>query len=342
MIEFFDATLAPILASTLRSATPLIIAALAGLLCERSGIVNIALEGKMLGAAFMGFAVSFASGSPYIGLLAAVAFGLFLAALHAIATVSLKGDQVVSGVAINMLAAGLTAFLYRSLFKNADSGALQNARAERFFPVNWPGAEAIAEVPLIGSLYSQVLSGHVFFIYLALLLVPLIWWLLYRSRFGLRLRACGDAPEAADTTGVSVVRMRYTAVLLAGLLCGLAGAYLTLSQAGDFKPNMTASRGYIALAALIFARWRPVATLFSCLLFGFFTALSDRLQSVSFAEWITDPNAVEQRLLAFADAAGSEFFNALPYALTVVALALFAGRAIAPRALGTPYSKERG
>ncbi|MGB0717984.1 MAG: ABC transporter permease [Alphaproteobacteria bacterium] len=309
--------------STLRTSAPLILAGLAGLFCERSGIVNIALEGKMLVAAFAAFMVS-ATLVPIMpsiaaacaGLAAGLVVGGLMALIHGASTITFRGDQVVSGVAINLLAAGMTTFLYRNLIEATNKRNLMEGGSEL----------AAGEFSGYGLEY--------LFVVLALLAVPLVWWVTWHTRFGMRVSAVGEAPEAADTAGISVVSTRYKAVLISGLLCGIAGASLVLTGAGKFGPDMTANRGYIALAALIFARWRPVATLGSCLLFGFFTALSDRVGSYQF-------NFDDAGWLYYVEEGLGNFFLALPFILTVVALALFAGRAVAPRAIGTPYIKER-
>ncbi len=319
----FGSDLLGLLLATLRTSAPLILAGLAGLFCERSGIVNIALEGKMLVSAFAAFMVSavLASTLPDVaaasaGVAAGLVVGGLMALIHGASTITFRGDQIVSGVAINLLAAGMTTFLYRNLIETTNKRNLAE------------GGSELAAGQFTGFGLDYI------FVVLALLAVPLAWWITWHSRLGMRVSAVGEAPEAADTAGISVVRTRYQAVLISGLLCGIAGASLVLTGAGKFGPDMTANRGYIALAALIFARWRPVATLGSCLLFGFFTAVSDRVSSYQFnlesAGWLY---YVEQGL--------ANFFLALPYILTVVALALFAGRAVAPKAIGLPYVKER-
>ena len=332
--------------ATLRMSTPLILAALAGLFCERSGIVNIALEGKMLAAAFAAFYVSalIAPVAPdltaaFIGLGVGILVGAIMALIHGASTITFRGDQVVSGVAINLLAAGMTTFLFRNLIEATNKRNLAEGGSE-LAAGQFSGG--ILDFEWVSNFASnlgltwifEIVSWDYIFVIIALAAVPLVWWITWHTRFGMRVSAVGEAPEAADTAGISVFRTRYMAVLIAGLLCGIAGASLVLTGAGKFGPDMTANRGYIALAALIFARWRPVASLGSCLLFGFFVALSDRFDSFQFglddAGWLY---YVEQGL--------SNFFNILPYLLTVIALALFAGRAVAPRAIGIPYSKER-
>ena len=311
--------------ATVRVSAPLVLCATAGLVSERSGIIDISLEGKMLGAAFAAAAAAAVTGSAWIGLTAALATGLMLALLHGCACITHNGNQVVSGVAINILMSGLTVTLGIAWF--AQGGQTPTLPAEaRFRPLTWPGAELIGEVPVLGTLYVELLSGHNLLVYLAFLTVPLTWWLVYRTRFGLRLRAVGENPLAVDTAGISVVFLRYRAVLCAGLLSGVAGAYLSTAQNSAFVREMTAGQGYIALAAMIFGKWRPVPAMGACLLFGFLDAVAVRLQGVR---------------IPYLGEVPVQFIQALPYVLTVVLLAGFIGRAVAPRAIGVPYVKER-
>ena len=324
MEEFF--TMVVLIAdATLRVATPLILAALAGLFAERSGVVDIALEGKLLGAAFAAATVAAVSNSAWLGLAAGIGFSVTLAMIHAYACVTHKGDQVVSGMAINILVAGLGPTLAFAWFRIGG----QTPRVEgsgRFHPWHWPGAEAVENAPILGGLYSELISGHNMFVYLALLTVPLTAWIVYKTRFGLRLRAVGESPEAVDTAGISVDWMRYQALIVTGVLCGVAGTYLSIAQNASFLRNMSAGQGFIALAALIFGKWRPWPTMFACFLFAFTDAVQTRLQGVDIPGIGVIP---------------VQFIQALPYALTVILLAGFVGKAIAPRASGLPYIKER-
>ena len=314
-----------VLDSTLRLSAPLMLAALAGLFSERSGIIDIGLEGKMLGAAFAAAATAAITGSPWAGLAAGIAASVLLALVHGYACITHRGNQVVSGVALNILVSGLSAVLGIAWF--AQGGRTPQLSAEaRFLPLEWPGAAALREVPVVGSLYGELLSGHNLIVYLAFLAVPAVVFALYRTRFGLRLRAAGENPESVDTAGISVPGLRYRAVLCTGVACGLAGTYLSLAQSAGFIRDMTAGKGYIALAALIFGKWRPVPAMFACLLFGFLEAVAIRLQGAD----VPGVGAVPVQLV-----------QALPYILTVVLLAGFIGRAIPPRALGVPYVKER-
>lgn len=313
------------LAATIRMATPLIFCAMAGLFSERSGVIDIGLEGKMLAAAFAAATVAAEMGSPTIALLAAVVVAVLLSLVHGFACITHRGDQVVSGVAINITAAGLTVVLGHAWYARGGNTP-DLAPDQRFMPITLPGAEALRDVPLIGQVYFHIISGHSLLTYAAVALVPLVWFILYRTRFGLRLRAAGEAPAVVDTAGIPVLRLRYTAVMIAGLLCGFAGTFLSISQNATFQKEMTAGRGFIALAAMIFGKWRPWPAFFACLLFGFLDAIAIRLQGVA----VPGLGQVPVPLI-----------QALPYIFTVVLLAGFIGKAVAPKALGLPYIKER-
>jgi simple sugar transport system permease protein len=287
--------------------------------------VDIGLEGKMLFAAFAAAATGAVSGSTTLALLAAIGVAVALSWMHGLACVSHQGDQVVSGVAINIIAAGLTVVLGIAWFAQGGQTPPVTA-AVRIQPLFPQLSAELAGVPLLGALLGEGLLGHNAMVYLALALVPLSWWLLFKTRFGLRLRAVGENPQMVDAAGVSVTRLRYTALTVNGMLCGLAGSYLVLAQSASFSPNMTAGRGFMALAALIFGRWQPVGALWACLLFGLLDAAAIRLQGVAL------PMIGEVPVQAI---------QALPYVLTVVLLAGFIGKAVAPKALGRPYAKER-
>ena len=318
-----------IVASTLRVSVPLILCALAGVICERSGVVDLGLEGKMLFTAFATASVGVATGSLALALAAAIAVGVALSMLHGYACVSHGGDQVVLGMAITMTAAGLTVVLGIAWF--AQGGQTpplpEGVRLERWFV---GAGEAVAQVPLVGRAIGLALFGHNLMVYGTGALVAGVWWLLYRTRFGLRLRAAGENPTMVDAAGVSVQRLRYQALALNGVLSSLAGAYLVLAQNPSFSPNMTAGRGYMALAALIFGKWNPVGALWACLLFGFLDAVAIRLQGVELPASLFGGGAVPVQAI-----------QALPYLLTVVLLAGFIGHAVAPAALGRPYVKDR-
>lgn len=318
-------TLLQVLDSTMRLATPLLLACLAGLFSERAGIFDIGLEGKMLAAAFLSAAIAYTSGSAWLGLLAGIGASLVLSGIHGLASITFRGNQLISGVAVNFLAAGLTVVVAQSWFgQGGRTPQLQGAA--RFDPITLPFADAIRDVPVIGPIYYELISGHTALVYIALLMVPLSWWVLYATRFGLRLRAVGENPAAVDTAGVSVIGLRYAAVAICGVLCGIAGAYLATALQAGFVKDMSAGRGYIALAALIFAKWRPWYALYACLLFGFLQALALR------------PDVI-QGALGFK--VNAQLLDVLPYILTVIILAGFVGKAIPPRAGGEPYVKER-
>jgi ABC-type uncharacterized transport system permease subunit len=296
MSELFTIAL---LFSTMRTATPLLLAALGGLYSERAGIINIALEGLMLAGAFTAAAVTHYTGSPWIGLLAGIGAGMLVAAIHAVACIRFNADQVVSGTAINILMTGVPAMLSGALFLSSGSTP------------QIPKDDLIPWTPVV----------------LALLLVGVTWWVLYHTPFGLRLRAVGENPEAADAAGVNVTRVRYSAVLLSGALAAIGGAYLSIGQSSLFTRNMTSGRGFIALAALIFGKWRPVQTMLACLLFGFTEAVSIQMQGVF--------------KLPSGEDIPVQFIQIVPYVLTIIVLAGFIGHSRAPRALGVPYQKEK-
>jgi general nucleoside transport system permease protein len=299
-----------LIASTIRLATPLVLAALGGLFSERSGVINIALEGKMLAGAFTAAAVTYAAdtrlglgnASPWIGLLAGAIAGLFIAVIYALSCIRFKADQVVSGAAINILMIGMPGLLSGAFFLS--SGSTPQIPKDRLLPQS-PWFIAIVIVALVVG----------------------IWYVLYKTPFGLRLRSVGENPEAADAAGVSVSRIRYSGVLLAGILAGIGGAYLSIGQSSLFTRNMTAGRGFIALAALIFGKWRPVQTLLACLLFGFTEAVSIQMQGVF--------------KLPSGEDIPVQFIQMVPYVLTIVVLAGFIGSSRPPRALGIPYQKEK-
>jgi simple sugar transport system permease protein len=312
------------LAATLRLSTPLILCAMAGLLSERSGIVDIGLEGKMLAAAFAAASVAVVTGSPWLALAAGIVTATAFALIHAYACITQRGNQVVSGVAINLLASGLTIVLGSYWFQQGGQTPMLT-NLGRFRPIELPGVDLLSGVPILGPVYRDLVSGHNLIVYLALLSVPATHWLVNKTRFGLRLRAVGDNPQAVDTAGISVAWLRYRAVLLCGLLTGIAGTYVSIAANAGFSRDMTAGQGFIALAAMIFGKWRPYPALGACLLFGLLDAVSIRLQGVRLAGIGEVP---------------VQLIQALPYALTVLLLAGFIGKAVAPKASGIPYAKE--
>lgn len=317
-------TILQVLDSTVRLATPLLLACLAGLFSERAGIIDIGLEGKMLASAFFAAAIAFMSGNVWLGALAGVGSSLLLSAIHGLASITYRGNQIISGLAITMLAQGMTVLIAQDWFSQGGRTPSLTGNA-RFEPITLPFAEALAPVPVIGPIYDELISGHSALVYVAFLMVPVTWWILFRTRFGLRLRAVGENPAAVDTAGVSVIWLRYGAVLICGVLCGLAGAYLATGLQAGFVKDMTAGRGYIALAALIFAKWRPWYALYACLLFGLLQAVAVRYQNIDLGAFVLPV----------------QFMDALPYILTVVILAGFVGKATPPRAIGQHYVKER-
>lgn len=313
-----------VLDATLRVSTPLVLAALAGLFSERSGVIDIGLEGKMLGAAFAAAAAGFVTGSAWIGLLAGIGVSVALALIHGYACITHAGNHIVSGMAINILVSGLTIVLGNTWFSQGGRTP-QLPNEARFMSLDWPGAEAVSDVPILGQFYSELLSGHNLLVYVAFLAVPTVYWALFKTRFGLRVRAVGENPQAVDTAGISVALLRYRAVIICGILCGIAGTYLATAQGASFIRDMTAGKGYIALAAMIFGKWRPVPTMLACLLFGFLEAVAVR---------------VEGAQLPLVGHIPVQIIEALPYILTVVLLAGFIGKAIPPKADGVPYVKE--
>ena len=314
-----------ILAQTVRLSVPLILACLAGLYSERSGIVDIGLEGKLLASAFAAATVSAVTGSAWLGLLAGIGGALLFSGIHGLASINFKGNQTISGVALNFLAAGLTTYLGQSWFKRGGFTP-QLSPDQRFGPIHLPFATEMRDGPIIGPIYSGLISGHSLLTYFAFLVVPATAWVLFRTRFGLRLRAVGESPKAIDTAGISVTLLRYQALIITAVLVGIGGSYLSIAAGAGFNPNMAAGRGFIALAALIFAKWKPWPALLVCLMFGFLDAMQLRLQGIK---------------IPYVGDVPVQAIQVLPYILTVILLAGFIGRAVAPKASGLPYTKER-
>jgi simple sugar transport system permease protein len=291
--------------SALRLSTPLIFAALGGLFSERSGVINIALEGLMLMGAFTAAVTTYELHDPFLGLLCGVIAGGALAFVYAVACIKFEADQVVAGMAINFLMIGLPALISGSIYDSSGST---------------PQIDKAWQLP---SLFDNRVNTATIIV---LLLVPIVWYILYRTPFGLRLRAVGENPAAADAAGINVIKLRYTAVMISGLLAAAGGAYLSIGQSSLFTRNMTAGRGFIALAALILAKWRPVPVLLACLFFGFMEALTNQIQGV-----IKMPSGEDIPV---------QFIQMIPYVLTIIVLAGFIGLSRAPKALGIPYRKE--
>jgi len=290
--------------SMIRSATPLIFAALGGMFSERAGVINIALEGLMLTGAFVAAVTTYELKNPYLGFLAGIVAGALIALVFAIAVIKFEADQVVAGFAISLLMLGLPAVISSRIYDSA--GSTQQIAQEFLLPDFW-NRLSIASI-------------------LAFVLVPICWYVLYKTPFGLRIRAAGENPEAADAAGVNVIALRYVAVIISGILAAGGGAYLSIGQSSLFTRGMTAGRGYIALAALILAKWKPVPVLFACLFFGLTEALSIQMQGV-----IKMPSGEDVPV---------QFIQMIPYVLTIIVLAGFIGLSRAPKALGIPYRKE--
>ena len=261
--------------ASVRVCIPLIFASMAGLFAERSGVVDIGLEGKLLMSAFIAASAAVAFGSPWIGFLAGI-------------TPTLKNDQ-------------------------------------RFLSIDLPGIELMDHVPILGVIYRELISGHNILVYLAFAIVPMVWWVVFKTRFGLRLRAVGENPKAVDTAGISVESLRYKALLIGGILCGIGGVYLSTAYNAQFVKDMTAGSGFIALAALIFGKWHPYKVLAACFLFAFLDAISIRLQGII----IPGIGEIPVQLI-----------EATPYILTIILLAGFIGKAVPPKASAQPYIKE--
>ncbi len=289
--------------STIRFATPLIFAALGGMFSERSGVINIALEGLMLAGAFTAAVVTYETSNPYLGFLCGIISGGVIALFYAISVIEFEADQVVAGFGINILMLGLPALISSAMYDSA--GSTQQINKEFLLPSSFD--INIASV-------------------LAFLLIPICWYVMYKTPFGLRLRAVGENPAAADAAGINVRKLRYAGVVLSGILAAAGGAYLSIGQSSLFTRGMSAGRGFIALAALILAKWQPVPVLLACLFFGFTEALTIPLASYRLASGETIP---------------VQFIQIIPYVLTIIVLAGFIGLSRAPKALGIPYQKEK-
>jgi len=324
-------------ASALRLATPIALAAIGGTICERSGVVNIALEGIMLVGAFCGVAVTLlaqassvafiAQNATWIGLVAAVISGVLFSGIHAFGAITLRMDHVVSGTALNIMALGLTGFVLTILngfTTGRNTAGASTAVRHMLNPVfDFATQRSGNFLQTVWYWIDGVFLSLTPIAYIAIIVAVVMHWALYRTRWGLRLRALGEHPKAADSVGVRVIASRYAAVLISGALGGLAGANLSLEQVGSFSENMTTGRGFIALAANIFGRWTPIGSYLASLLFGFAQALQLRVQGVEFLAKIP-----------------VQFFLMFPYVLTVIVLAGFMGRAVGPAAVGKAYEKE--
>ncbi len=319
-----DFQLASIVVTMIRNAPVLIFAAMAGLFAERSGVIDLGLEGKILASAFVSAGVAYTYQDPWIGIAAGIVASVMLAMVQAFVSITQKGNQLVAGMAINIAMTGLTFVVAQYFFQQG--GRTPDLGEARLSDIVLPGTAALADIPFIGWLYGSVIGGHTVLVYLAFLLLPVVHWVLYHSRFGLRLRACGENPHAADAAGVSVQKTRYTAMLIAGVLCSFSGAYLSIVQSGFFLRDMSAGAGYLALTAMVFGNWRPLHTVLGCLMFGFFGALQVQIEGVDLPVVGRIPGALIQMI---------------PYVLTVVVLAGLMAKSVAPKALGRPFVKSR-
>jgi simple sugar transport system permease protein len=319
-----DLHIASIVVSTIRNAPVLIFAALAGLFAERSGVIDIGLEGKILASAFASAAVAYVTKNPYYGVAAGVAVSVALAMIQAFVSITQKGNQLVCGIAINIAMSGLTFVLAQFFFQQG--GRTPDLGDARLADVVLPGTAALENIPFIGWLYGHVIGGHSVLVYLAFLLLSAVHWVVYHSRFGLRLRACGENPHAADAAGVSVEKTRYLAMLVGGVLCSFSGAYLAIVQSGFFLRDMSAGAGYLALTALVFGNWRPTHTVMGCLMFGFFGAVQIQIEGVDLPVVGRIPGSLIQMI---------------PYVVTVIVLAGLMAKSVAPKAAGKPFVKSR-
>jgi ABC-type uncharacterized transport system permease subunit len=304
------------LQSTLTAATPLTLGAMAGILCERSGIINIAIEGMMLTAAFAAVAFASVFGSLWMGLLMASLLGGLMAALHAVLSIKYKVDQIISGTVINILAAGGTRFLNLRLLEPAGLST-----PGHFGSISIP---LLADIPIVG----PILFHNQPTVFIMLILVVVVNYVIFFTPWGLRMRACGEHPRAADTVGIKVNRMRYISVIIGGLIAGIGGAYFSLGIVGSFEDNMTRGQGFVALAAMIFGNWNPVGAFLAALLFGFADALQVKMQILQPVVPIINVPIPP------------EFLQMAPYILTIIVVAGVVGRAIAPAAEGKPYEKQ--
>jgi simple sugar transport system permease protein len=302
-----------LMAAALRFATPLLFASLGGLFSERSGVVNIGLEGMMLIGAFFAIWGADVTGNWITGLAIGIAAGGIFGLLHAFFSITLRADQIVGGTAINLIALGITTYLFIRIY--GDEGTPTGIDAIPNVSIGF-----LDSVPVIGGFLDDVFGDLNLMIWVGFVLVVAVWLVVFKTPIGLRIRAVGEHPRAADTVGINVYAIRYGAVMLSGMLAGAGGAYLSLGAVQTFDQNMTAGRGFIALAALIFGNWRPFGAAAACLLFGFSSALAGALQTYSTSV--------------------STLFEALPYVLTLVAVAGVIGRSIPPRAVGRPYVKQ--
>ncbi len=302
-----------LLESTLRLSTPLLFAAIGGFFAERSGIATICLEGVMITSAWTAAVVTYYTGNPWLGTLAAIVTGALTMSLHGLLSIYARADQIVSGVAVNIFAAGVTPYLNK-LFFSSPTNSPAIAIESRFHALTIP---VLSELPIVGKLFFSQLP----LVYVALLLPFLAHFIAYKTKWGLRLIACGDGPEALQSLGGNVKRTRFLYLIVAGMICSFGGTFLSISHASQFTRDMTAGRGFIALAALIFGKWRPIPTLFACLFFGFADSMQIRLQST---DWLTGSFPVQ-------------FIQMTPYLITLLVLVGFMGKSRPPLSIGKEF-----
>ncbi|AWL04501.1 ABC transporter permease [Massilia oculi] len=319
-----DFQFASIVVSTIRNAPVLIFAAMAGLFAERSGVVDIGLEGKILASAFVSAGVAYTYQDPWIGIAAGILASVALALVQAFVSITQKGNQLVAGIAINIAMSGLTFVVAQYFFQQG--GRTPDLGEARLSTVVLPGSELVADIPGLGWVWTRLIGGHSPLVYFAFALLPIVHWVLFHSRFGLRLRACGENPHAADAAGIPVQRTRYMAMIIAGVLCSFSGAYLSIVQSGFFLRDMSAGAGYLALTALVFGNWRPLHTVLGCMMFGFFAAVQIQIEGVDLPVVGRIPGSLIQMI---------------PYIVTVVVLAGLMAKSVAPKALGKPFVKSR-
>ena len=322
MLEDFHVS--SILVATIRSAPVLLFAAFAGVFAERSGIIDLALEGKMLASAFVAAACTYATQNPYLGVAAGMLVSCCIVLLQGYVAINQKGNQLVFGIAINIAMSGLTFVLAQYFFQLG--GRSPDLGAARFPVWNFPFADWWSTIPALNWLLGKFLGGHTVLVYLAFALIPFLHWFIYHSRFGLRLRAVGENPHAADAAGINVAQTRYLALLCGGVLCSFSGAYLAIVQSGFFLRDMSAGNGFLALTAMVFGNWRPLQTALGCLMFGFFAALQIQMEGVAFPIVGQIPGSLIQML---------------PFVVTVVVLAGVMAKSVGPKALGVPFVKSR-
>lgn len=311
-MEAFISNLGLLINATLIATPPLLYAALGSCFSERSGVVNIGIEGMMTIGAFTGVVTAYFTGHPWFAFLCGGLAGALFGLIHAVACISFQADQTISGTAVNFLAPGLAVFICKAMFDgSSDSPAIDTAsKLPKMFAGVFPA----------GSFWNNVLSTYSA-AYLSFIAVLIVWFVFYRTRFGMRLRACGEHPQACETLGINVFKIRYIAVILSGFLSGLGGAYVTLATVSQFRPAIIVGQGFIAIAAVIFGKFTPQGAMLACLLFGF----CNGLKAIASSSNLVSPNLISM----------------IPYVVTIITLVLFVGHARVPAANGKPYAKAK-